>query len=200
MKKSILIKFIYSIIFFLLLFRCHTNEENNNEPKEKENLSIKPSVNIPDTNFKGVMMIEEQPVLAILDSAHPKEASQKMQENYNKILNDVKYLGVQVADEPGCIFYSSSAEKIVFETFLFLKSKPQKQPKLSQPVILEKTMGLLYDHYGTFNSIHNSYSKIEKILKDLNYKQTGPSREIYILNEDTAKWRTRIIIPVVPVR
>jgi effector-binding domain-containing protein len=201
MKKLFLINFIY-ISLVLLLANCsnekqdksvtNTNVENTN----KDSLNY---INIAksDTNFKGIMIIPEQPALCILDSASPKMASSVMEKNYSKILEDVNALNLKVAEQPGCIFYFTSPEKIVFETFLFLKSKPEKQPKYSKPVILEKTLGLLYDHYGTFNTIHQSYEKIKILLEKLNYQQSGPAREIYVLADDTAKWRTRIIIPVV---
>lgn len=176
---------------------CNSPENNSKTDKNQEGLNIKQNTREADTNYKGVMMIEEQPVLCVLDSASPKETSQKMQENYNKILKDVDYTGAKVAEQSGCIFYYSSSEKIVFETFMFLKSKPTKQLKFSKPVVLEKTLALLYEHYGTFNTIHLSYAKIEKIMNQEGYKQSGPSREVYVLNEDTAKWRTQIIVPVI---
>ncbi|GAB4201088.1 MAG: hypothetical protein Fur0023_05150 [Bacteroidia bacterium] len=203
MKNHFLINFIYTL-FAILITNCQSSPTNTKEnkdlsrPKHQDSVPANRSATqIADTNYKGIMMIEEQPVLAILDSATPQNAATVMQKNYDKILKDAEYLNVPMAEQPGCIFYSSSPEKIVFETFMFLKSKPVKQPKYSQPVILEKTLGLLYDHYGTFNTIHRSYTNIQNIMREIGYKQIGPSREIYVLADDTAKWRTRIIIPVV---
>lgn len=189
----------------ICLFACNNSKESSNKNTDKEEINkdllntppIDDGINLTnDTNYKGIMAIPEQMALCILDSASSREASKKMEENYNKILKDVEYLNVRVADQPGCIFYSSSPEKIVFETFMILKDKPRKVPKYSKPIILEATLGLLYDHYGTFNTIHQSYIKIENILKTSGYKQVGPTREIYILNEDTSRWRTRIIVPI----
>lgn len=197
MIKSSLINFIYSVVLLLIFMACSQKQEDATSKDQEIVTKSKENQVINDTNYKGIMMVEEMPALCVMDSASSKEASQKMQENYNKILKDVEYLGVKVADQPGCIFYHVSPEKIVFETFMILKTKPTKKPKYSQPVILERTPAMLYDHYGTFNTIHESYTKIEQIMKQLNYKQTGPAREIYVLNEDTAKWRTRIIIPVI---
>ncbi len=187
----------------IYLISCNNSKElpkNNETAKDAStfhsDIVHSKEVMTNDTNFKGIMTISEQMALCILDSASSREASKKMEENYNKILKDVDLLKVRIADQPGCIFYSSSPEKIVFETFMILKEKPKQTPKYSKPVILEATLGLLYDHYGTFNTIHQSYAKIKDILKSSGYKQVGPTREIYILHEDTAKWRTRIIVPI----
>lgn len=208
MNKQYLIHFIDALIFILLLSFCNQKnasqqERNGSDPLKQKELEI---LNKPiysnsykdktDTNYKGVMMINEQLALCILDSTSPQNASNRMEENYQKILKDVDLLKVAVAEQPGCIFYHTSSDKIVFETFMLLKNTPKKKPQFSKPVILEKTLALLYDHYGTFNSIHKSYNNIRKILEESSYQQTGPAREIYILNEDTAKWRTRIIVPV----
>lgn len=202
MKNRFLINFIY-ISLVILTTNCQSHPTNSKENQDLSRTKRRDSVPanrqappIADTNYKGIMMIQEQPVLAILDSATPQNAGTVMQENYNKILKDAEYLNVKLAEQPGCIFYSSSPKKIVFETFMFLKSKPGKQPQYSQPVILEKTLALLYDHYGTLNTIHNAYSRIADIMKEKGYKQSGPAREVYILNEDTSHWRTRIIVPV----
>lgn len=203
MKNHFLINFIY-IIFVAVMAHCQSHPTNTKENQDLSRTKHRDSVSanrqkkpIADTNYKGIMMIEEQPVLAILDSATPQNAATVMQKNYDKISKDAEYLNVKLAEQPGCIFYSSSPEKIVFETFMFLKTKPTKQPKYSQPVILEKTLALLYDHYGNLNTIHNAYSRIADIMKEKGYKQSGPAREVYILNEDTSHWRTRIIVPVI---
>jgi len=201
MRKLFLINFIY-VSFVLLITNCSNERQyksitnTNIESFSKDSLNY---INIAksDTNFKGIMMIPEQPALCILDSASPQMASSVMERNYNKIWEDVKDLNLKVAEQPGCIFYFTSPEKIVFETFLFLKTLPRKQPRYSKPVILEETLGLLYDHYGHLKNIHQSYEKIKVLLEKLNYQQSGPAREIYVLADDTAKWRTRIIIPVV---
>jgi len=200
MKKYILLIIIFDA--FLLSF-CDSNNSSR-ETKENEKLNTKnkqdSSITINkypnDTNYKGIMVIPEQMAFCILDSALPKQAPSKMEINYSKILKDVKFTKVEVAEYPGCIFYSNQPDKIVFETFFLLKTKPQQKPRYSKPVILEKTLGLLYDHYGTFNTIHQSYDKIKKILEQEGYIQSGPTREIYILNDDTSKWRTRIIVPI----
>lgn len=198
-------KYILPIIIFdaLLLSLCNSNHSSKEAiEKEKLNTKNKQDINInihkysKDTNYKGVIVIPEQMAFCILDSASPKEASSKMEVNYSKILKDIEFTKVEVDEYPGCIFYSNQPDKIVFETFFLLKTKPQKKPRYSNPVILEKTLGLLYDHFGTFNTIHQSYNKIKSILEQEGYVQSGPTREIYILNDDTAKWRTRIIIPI----
>lgn len=200
MKKVFYISFIYTFVY---LSSCNNSKDLPKNSEVTKDISAFRSDTVRskeiianDTNFKGIMTIPEQMALCILDSASSRDASKKMEENYNKILKDVDLLKVRVADQPGCIFYFSSPEKIVFETFMILKEKPKQTPKYSKPVILEATLGLLYDHYGTFNTIHQSYAKIENILKSSGYKQVGPTREIYVLQEDTAKWRTRIIVPI----
>lgn len=199
MRIVILINFIYS---FLLIISCTSKESDMTEVARNDSLKsndtlLMRNIAVADTNYKGIMLVPEQLALCLLDSAGPRESSQKMQENYNKIMQDVEYLQVSVADQPGCIFYSVSPDKIVFETFMLLKSKPKKNAVYSKLVILESTLGLLYDHYGTFNTIHNSYRNIEQIMRVNGLKQSGPAREIYVLNDDTSKWRTRIIVPVV---
>lgn len=173
------------------------NHSDQNIQQKIENKISSIEYKTTDTCFKGFMEINEQPALCILDSAKPQDAPLLMQKNYEKILEDAQYTSSKLADQPGCIFYHTSPQKIVFETFMFLKSKPQKQPKISKPVILEKTLAVLYDHYGSFNTIHQSYSNIQKIMRDAGYKQSGPAREIYVLANDTSHWRTRIIVPVV---
>ncbi len=197
MGKNFLIKVL--LIFSIISCEHDSSKKENislNQKQEKSIVVKDATSNSIDTNYKGTMFIKEQMAICILDSASSQEAPKKMQDNYNKILEDVKQINAEVVDYPGCIFYSSSPEKIVFETFMFLKTAPKKKPKHSKLVILESTQGLLYDHYGTFNNIHKSYANIEKIMKKQGYKQIGPAREIYILNEDTLKWRTRVIIPI----
>lgn len=196
MKKLFLINFIYSVILVIVL-SCNSSQEKNEIIKNLNDKNISSQLKSSDTCFKGIMMIEEQPVFCILDSTTPDKASSVMQSNYEKILKDAEYAEANVADQPGCIFYHSSPEKIVFETFMFLKSKPKRNPKYAKPVILEKTLALLYDHYGSFNRIHQSYEKIKWILKENKYKQIGPAREVYVIGEDTNHWRTRIIVPVI---
>ncbi|MEW6773694.1 MAG: GyrI-like domain-containing protein [Bacteroidota bacterium] len=196
MKKLFLINFIYSAILLMLL-SCNTSKEEKEIIKNSNDKNISAQLKSSDTCFKGIMMIEEQPVFCILDSTTPDKASFVMQRNYEKILKDAEYTEASVADQPGCIFYHSSPEKIVFETFMFLKSKPKRNPKYAKPVILEKTLALLYDHYGSFNRIHQSYDKIKEILKENRYKQIGPAREVYVVGEDTNRWRTRIIVPII---
>lgn len=180
-----------------MLLSCNTSKEEKEIIKNSNDKSISAQLKSSDTCFKGIMMIEEQPVFCILDSTTPDKASFVMQRNYEKILKDAEYTEASVADQPGCIFYHSSPEKIVFEPFMFLKSKPKRNPKYAKPVILEKTLALLYDHYGSFNHIHQSYDKIKQILKENRYKQIGPAREVYVVGEDTNHWRTRIIVPII---
>lgn len=196
MKKIFLINFIYSVILVIVL-SCNSSQEKNEIIKNLNDKNISSQLKSSDTCFKGIMMIEEQPVFCILDSTTPDKASFVMQRNYEKILKDAEYTEASVADQPGCIFYHSSPEKIVFEPFMFLKSKPKRNPKYAKPVILEKTLALLYDHYGSFNHIHQSYDKIKQILKENRYKQIGPAREVYVVGEDTNHWRTRIIVPII---
>lgn len=214
MKKTFHVFWVMGIfVWWWVVSSCHSSVDKDtlSSHSSEKHISLKDSAKLQDsiemvingrekygidTNYKGIMVIKEQMALCILDSASPKEASAVMERNYQKILKDVEYLNVSVAEQPGCIFYHTSPEKIVFETFLLLKEKPTRAPKYSNPVILESTLGLLYDHYGTFNHIHKSYANIRKIMEEEGYQQTGPSREIYILKEDTNQWRTRIIVPV----
>lgn len=192
-------KLFVCVLAFLLITSCKNDVQRTerSETHTQNTDTLSKSIINNDTNYKGITFIKEQLVISILDSASSIDASQKMKENYDKLLVDVEQIDAKIADQPGCIFYSTSPEKIVFETFMFLKSPPKKTPKHSKLVVLERTQALLYDHYGTFNTIHQSYTSIKKILDEMGYEQAGPTREVYILNEDTAKWRTRIIVPVI---
>ncbi|MCX7729377.1 MAG: hypothetical protein N2203_07900 [Bacteroidia bacterium] len=193
--NSIFCNIFWMLIYFIFSISCNRSDSNKDKTNyhKEDNLST----NIEDTCFKGIMMINEQAVLCILDSASPQNASTVMQKNYEKILEDVRYTECSVAEQPGCIFYFHSPDKIVFETFMFLKAKPKRQPKTAKPVILEQTLAILYDHYGSFNTIHQSYDKIQKMIEQQGYKQSGPVREVYVIQEDTSRWRTRIIVPII---
>jgi effector-binding domain-containing protein len=83
---------------------------------------------------------------------------------------------------------------------LLIKSMPAKTPTHSKVVVLEANKMLIYNHYGAYEASFKAYEAIREYCKANKLKQNGPMREFYPANfsePDTAKWLTRIMMPVI---
>lgn len=148
----------------------------------------------------GVFDVPEMLVLSIMDSAASVNVAKRMTENYAVLGEELTAIGAEMNGPVGMITYNNDVTNFKFENTLFIKRLPAKQPKLSKIVVLESSKMLVFNFYGSYQTLFLAYDKIRQHCTKAGLTQTGPMREFYITDpeqeKDPKKWLTRIMVPV----
>ena len=193
--------FFPAISITLLFVSCNSSPSPEALNSKKDSIT---KSNVVDSAFiegiGGIIEIPEMLTLAIKDSGTTEQIPAKMGMAYNNIQEDIQNLNLEMQGAPGTLFYTNDPKNFVFECVMLIKSMPTKKPKYSQIVILEATRAVIYNYYGPYDKMYLAYEKLKPYMTENKLFQTGPSREFYITNAelqpDSAKWLSRIFIPV----
>jgi effector-binding domain-containing protein len=151
--------------------------------------------------FLGVFNVPEMLVLSIIDSADAKSMSKAMVKNYAILEEEMIAIGAEMNGPIGMLTYNNDVNNFLFENVLCIKRIPKIQPKKCKIVILESSQILIYNFYGSYQSLFAAYDKIKKYNEKNDLIQIGPMREFYLTDpakeKDQSKWLTRIMIPVI---
>jgi effector-binding domain-containing protein len=201
--------FLFSILFLTSCF------EDKKEPLPDIKTDILPPKEIdtiPDrlltreeyTDRKGsagVFKVDKMLALSVRDSSNEEGMAKKYAEAFTKLEAELKELGVKPFGAPGVITYNDDPANTVFECIYPLDSIPKKRPRTCHVAIIKAENMLIYNHYGSYGELSDSYQKIMKLMIKNQLLKTGPLREFYVTDpakeKDQSKWLTRIMIPVI---
>ncbi|MEI6022032.1 MAG: GyrI-like domain-containing protein [Bacteroidota bacterium] len=148
----------------------------------------------------GIYKVPEMLSLCILDSAHLSKMPQKVEAAYHALQADLSALAVPHPTVSGQIVYTSDSSNFKFECFQLINTLPKSQPKYSKPVVLEAEQMLVFNHYGLYQYLPNTYMAMLNYLQSHNLKQVGAFREYYVNDptkeKDSKKWLTVVMLPV----
>lgn len=196
----------------LLVLASSCGPEPQPETKKEEPV---PEVKITDTtSFKndvygydnaagaiGVFDVPEMLVLSILDSADSKDVSSRVVKNFAILEEEMNTVGAEMNGPVGMITYNNDVHNFIFENILFIKRLPKTEPKRCKIVVLEASLMLVYNFYGSYQNLFAAYDKIKRHCEKNDLIQSGPMREFYLTDpakeKDPQKWLTRIMLPVV---
>lgn len=201
------------IIFITIIFAAcnnYTSDANHSSLENRDSiLSVKQDSVLPASQFStysdsagviGVFEVPEMLVFTILDSCSFKDAPFVMSRDYAILQNEIKECGAEVGGAPGCISYNNDTSNYVFECVIPIKNVAKKNPKRSKMVALSAGEMAIYNYYGTYNYLYRGYANLRAYIKQQNLQTSGPMREFYVtdalLEKNTNKWLTRIMIPV----
>jgi len=167
--------------------------QENNATKTYDQLVEKPGV-------VGVFDVPEMLTICRKDSAKAEDMASAFAKNYAMLEADLKYLGMKSDGAAGSIYYNNDPSNFIFECVYPISEIPKKKPKDSQIVALEASHMLIYNYFGDYRNLYKAYDEIKHHISENNLEQSGPLREFYITDpikvKDTAKWMTRIMVPV----
>lgn len=201
-----------AILFLIICVAC-TNQPTNSDDQTLDGkdslLAIKQDSVLPASQFAtysdsagviGVFEVPEMLVFTILDSCSFKDAPFVMSRDYAILQNEIKECGAEIGGAPGCISYNNDTSNYVFECVIPIKNVAKKNPKRSKMVALSAGEMAIYNYYGTYNYLYRGYANLRAYIKQQNLQTSGPMREFYVtdalLEKNTNKWLTRIMIPV----
>lgn len=194
-------KKVFLLLPILVLIACSRSAEKTETTARKDSTNVVTTTTIPmDPGVIGVYDIPEMLGLCKKDSASGKDISFKLAKTYSVLEEELKNCGAEMGGSPGALYYSNDPANFVFEGVLPLKRMPEKTPKNCQLVVLERSKMVVYNHYGSYNSLFKAYAVLKEYLSTNKLEQSGTAREFYItdptLEPDSAKWLSRVFIPV----
>jgi effector-binding domain-containing protein len=215
-SRKPLTRFLFFYFPIVLLCSCGAPEDITESGGKKE----ADTVSVSDSSEKvvaakyeqfseakggvGVYEVPEMLTLCIRDSADIAGMAAAFAKAYSVLQEEIKKQGLQVNGSPGSIYYNNDPKNFVFECVYPINKVPERQPEKSKVVVLEADNMYIYNYYGTYSNLYMAYEEIRYQLKDRGLAQSGPMREFYVtdagLVKDTAKWLTRIMVPVKPVK
>lgn len=203
---------LFSSTLFFNVVSC-TPEQEVKEEKKKEEPVVEAKIT-DSTTFKndvysysdavgavGVYDVPEMLVLSLIDSADNKDLSSRMVKNYTILEEDLNEVGAEMNGPTGMLSYNNEVHNFKFESIIFIKRIPAKQPKHTKIVVLEASRMLVYNFYGSYQNLFAAYDKIKRYCDKNDLLQSGPIRELYLTDpgkeKDEQKWLTRIMLPVI---
>jgi effector-binding domain-containing protein len=200
---------LFSILF---LTSCFEDKKEPFADLRGETISPKEMDTIPDrlltreeyTDRKGsagVFKVDKMLALSVRDSSNEEGMAKKYADAFTKLETELKELGIKPFGAPGVITYNDDPANTVFECIYPIDSIPKRRPKVCHVAIIKAENMLIYNHYGSYGELSNSYQKIMKLMIKNQLLKTGPLREFYVTDpakeKDQSKWLTRIMIPVI---
>jgi effector-binding domain-containing protein len=183
----------------LLIVSCSSNSTKELTREVKDSLNKKQAAPVTE-GMQGVQNIPSLLTLSIRDTATIENISSRVGIAYSSIQDDIKNLKLEMAGSPGVLYYTNDPKKILFECVIPISKAPTLKPKYSDVITLEPIKALVYNYYGPYNKLFTAYEKLKTYLQENKLEQIGAAREFYItdpeLEKDSAKWLSKIYIPV----
>lgn len=135
----------------------------------------------------------------IEDSALFENISTKFALDFNKLYKYITSMNIEPSARPFGIFVKITEKKIVFKAGLPVSKKINNMENI-QYIYIPKNKYIQTTHFGSYNSVGQTYKRLNQEIDRQNLKITGPSMELYITDPlstpDTNKWQTQILIPI----
>lgn len=162
--------------------------------------SLKPvTVNIPE-GVQGVVDFPPMTLLAVKDSANPKDISFKIGKNFGIIQENMKKGGLNFAGSPLCIYYTNEPDNFVFHAAIPVDKAPKAVDAGVEVITWSQTRCLKYNYFGSYDKMFPAYEKIKEHMKANNLTQAGAAREVYVTDpvtvSDPSQILTEIYIPL----
>jgi hypothetical protein len=196
----------------LLLFSCGDRSEQSASGAKANSDTSLAGIDTADLDFDndiskysnvagiaGVYNVKPMLALCRMDSASLDTLAQRVSYTYGVLTREAERLRSEVL-YAGQLSYNNDPENFKFECVYLIKNVPGRRSDSAKAVLLEPASMLMFNHYGTYGSLYQSYEKIRNYCKESNLSVAGAMREFYITDpvteRDTSRWLTKIMVPV----
>jgi effector-binding domain-containing protein len=190
------------LLIFLtgLLFACSgEKKEQQGTSSLQDNTSIGSGAPA-NKNIEGVYSVPEMLCVSIKDTANAATIASRLQEDFTILQEEVEAMKIKNPGNQGLIMLTNTPDNFIFRCVIPIDGIPLRTPEKASMFVLEGTRAVVYNYYGPYDKMTQAYKEIKDYMDEHKLIQSGPPREFYItdpaLEKDTAKWFSKIYIPV----
>ncbi|MCK9612847.1 MAG: GyrI-like domain-containing protein [Bacteroidales bacterium] len=145
--------------------------------------------------------MEKQYAIYIMDSSKCSEVDVIIGKLFGEIFQFLGMNKIECTSPPFAryLVWDEKADRNVLEAGTFIKAPVEGNERVKfQEIPAQKYARAM--HTGAYETVYNTYTAIEKYIKDHNLTPAGPPMEIYITDPeketDMTKWETEVLYPI----